>query len=77
MVDLISVADTRTGKVQIVCPDCIGSAENIEGQGSICQPNRADYKTQGGYDRAVKDAYSCDRCGLHMGDKIEALGADA
>ena len=64
--DAVIVGDSVTGKSETVCRNCIGEKDVIVSSGPIYPmlPARATYKTQRGYAKAVKRAYSCDRCGI-------------
>ncbi len=57
--------DPRTGETVKVLDDCRQSMTGYrrEGDGVPSQPNRRQYKTQRGYDAAVRRAVSCDLCG--------------
>ena len=66
MVDGV-IVKTLAGKHELRHPHCIGG-DAVEGSGpvSVAHPNRSDYKTQGGYDRAVTRAYACAGCGEQL-----------
>ena len=65
--ELHVLTDTVTGAARLLCSRCLplhqGAAEHYEGRAQPMQPNRQAFKTAGRYQRAVKRAYSCPKCG--------------
>ena len=62
-IDAVMEQDPFTGKTRMVHTGCAGTGHVSGTVGAVRQPNRGEYKTQGGYDRAVEAAYACAECG--------------
>ena len=64
--------DGDSPEVEIVCDDCLNlHAGRYDGPCYPMMPSRKRYKTQGGYERAMKAAFLCQRCARELSIEAE------